>query len=390
MPILNNSLISYNKAPRSWIEVSRGAFLHNIDHLASLTKAPLAVVVKANAYGHGASIIAALAQEHARVSMLCTAGIAEALQLRLNNQIALPLLAMAYCDGSLKEAVHTNIQITAVDLKHLQHLEAQAAAENIRPFVHLKIDTGMSRLGINIVNLKSAATLIKNLKYVQVVGLLSHFCDTPNYDTEYTQWQLQHFNDAVQYIELTVGRRFVKHIHASGSLDHTPHYDLIRAGSLLYGHWKSTAQKGRYQVLQPDITLQQILTWKTRILHTQHIAAGTCIGYNRTYQASSPMHIAVLPIGYADGYPRDLSSSLARQSATVIIGNYHAPVIGMVSMNLMTIDISTVPESDLSKDVILCGPQEGIRTNDLAFRANTIENELLAGISHLIPRHITE
>jgi alanine racemase len=341
---------------------------------------PLGIVVKGNAYGHGILEIAQLVEQHKDLAWLCTAGTQEAVILR-EHGITKPVLAMAYLDTDPVVAIMHDVAVGVYDLEGVQLLSAAAVRCNKLARIHIKIDTKMARLGINPAYVADFITQIIKLPGIVIEGLFTHLCDTSNPDLSFTREQLEIFDRAV-----LVGRSIVNipmvHALASGSLLFDERYDLVRIGTNLFGSWKSALQQKRFEERYPGISLKPVLQWKTKILQIKTIKAGDTVGYNRAFCATKPLTIAIIPVGYVDGYTRALS-----HKGDVIVAGQLAPVLGIISMNLTIIDISACPRSvAVGDEVLLLGNHPLVTATAVAERIGTISNELIARLNADIPR----
>ncbi len=370
---------------RTWIEIDSQAFNHNISQLRNLItpQTALGVVVKADAYGHGLELIGKLCQENSDVSWLFTAGLSESIRLR-ESGVTKPILVLAYIDDDIQYLIDYGITCIVADMHSARKLSEVAQRLKKTLSLHIKIDTGMSRLGFQPGdNLLQAVTEIMSLPGLSVDGAFTHLSDTNNSDYSFTKSQLHRFDQALIVLEDLLCKKLFTHVLASGALHISADYvyDCVRIGSNAYGIWKSPLQQQRILVMKPDMALMPLLTWKTRIIDIKHIAIGDAVGYHRTFIATRPMKIAILPVGYYDGYPRGLS-----HKGQVIVRDIYTPIIGMISMNLMVIDITAVGSARIDDEVVLCGDFPGVTAQDLAIITDSLHLEFLTRISPRIPR----
>jgi len=378
--------------PRTWIELNQPALLNNVKNLKKLTQGTqLGFVVKSNAYGHGLLPVSLLLEMLPEVTWLFTIGFQEGCILR-SHGITKKILALGYHDLDPREAIinHIDIPIAHPDYALMDYLNVQAQGLMQKASVHLKIETGLGRLGCAEHEIVPFARYIKEqCPYIDLHGMYTHLSDPNHEDLEYTHHQLDTFNHVVQTLKDNNIHIPCTHVLASGSLSlpfpNKPEYrySTVRIGGNLYGLWKSELQKQRFHAIDESIKLEPILTWKTQILHLGHYPAGSCIGYTRTYTTKRNSVIAVLPVGYTDGYPRMLSNN-----AHALVNGVLAPVAGIVSMNLMAIDVTDVPGAAVGMEVSLIGPHHGITADELAHNAGTISNELLTRLNPGIERHM--
>ncbi len=367
---------------RTWIEIDSVAFNHNIAQLSSVVgpRTSLGVVVKADAYGHSLELIGKLCQENDAVSWLFTAGIKEAVRLRVNG-ITKSILVLAYADDNPLALLDYQITYGVSDIHTARHLSEIAAPLYKKIAVHIKIDSGMSRFGFQSETLNEAYKELSTLPGLTITGIFTHLSDTNNSDYSFIKQQLAIFDSAANQLENVLKRRLFIHALASGALHLEKRYDCVRVGTNVYGYWKSPLQQQRLSALQSSLSLQPILTWKTRISALKDINPGDAVGYHRAFIAPKPMKIAILPVGYYDGYPRGLS-----HKGQVLIRNTYAPLIGIISMNSMLADVTHIGSVQIGDEVVLCGDFPGLRAHDLAAMTDSIQNEFLTRISPCIPR----
>lgn len=352
MPHLNTA--------NTYIELSTSAFAHNIATYKQLIgAADLGIVVKGNAYGHGLDEIVSLTKDNPHINWYFTATLSEALYIR-SLGITKPILVMSIIDQDPLLAFQNNIRLIFHQREQFADLE-RAHAYGLRPPVHLKVDTGLSRFGFLPHECIDIVQHLQQMSHVTLEGIFTHFAQAELPDQAYTDLQTERFASLIHELAHTVHIPFV-HSHAtSAALVRGPECtNLFRIGAGLYGLWPSTdVQQRAEQNLK--ISLRQILTWKTRIINMRTVPAHTPIGYGCTHIATRTMRIAQLPVGYADGYHRRLSNV-----GNVLIGDRLAPIIGRVGMNSITIDITHIPCAQLGTEVILTGPHPEVTALDLA------------------------
>ncbi len=372
---------------RTSIQLSRQAFNSNIIQIQKAAgQSQVAVVVKSNAYGHGIREIAQMAQEHELVTWLCTVGVQEALILRQNG-ITKSIIVLSYLDGNLDEAVDQGIHLTVSSYEDALALNAAAQRTGKKAFIHLKIDTGMSRLGILPKDALSFIRAVEHLDHVVLYGIFTHLCDAPNTDQRFSYQQLNSFDELLDMLEAAGISIPCTHALSSSALCIRPsrNYTFIRAGAGAYGLTKSDTHSKLLKAAHPDYTLMPVLEWKTIIIGIKRIEPGATVGYDRTFVAQRPTLLALAPIGYYDGYLRSQSNrGYAR------IGNHLAPVAGIVSMNLTAFDITDIPEVKLHDPIILIGSYPPLTATDCARSAHIITNEIVTHLNPLIERTIVE
>lgn len=369
---------------RTWLEINRTALYHNIDQLKGLIGAmQLGIVVKANAYGHGIELVAPLFAQHPAVDWLFTATIQEALTVRATG-VTKPVLVMSYYDAPFEEAIVKNIDLVVYDYQTACTISSIAKKVGVTASLHLKINTGMNRFGVSPTDAVALAQKIQALSHIQLHGIFTHFSHLNIEDLTHSYNQLAEFDTVIEQCALQ-GITFTHtHILSSGALvlPTKNSYSLVRVGTNVYGFWKNDLQKQRFLEKKPDFSLQQVLTWKTHIVHIQEIPAHAPVGYNRAYYTNKTVIAALLPLGYYDGYPRALSNK-----SFVIINGHKAPVIGIVSMSIIMADITGIPAQP-GDEVIVSSNYPGITIDDLATSADTISNEFATRINPLLPRKV--
>ncbi len=354
--------------PYSWIEINQSAIEHNITQYKQVIGSnKLAVVIKGNAYGHGMFEIGRICQVNKHVDWICTVNLSNALALR-EKGIAKPILVLGCIDEDIALAAHQNINFTIDNLLVAQQLNSIGKQQNYRFQVHLKIDTGLSRNGIFPDQTLSFIKKIQKLSHVQLHGIYSHFAESDNHDQQFTQQQRQQFTDLLQLLSANSVAIPYKHMTNSAAivaLDHSHEYNFFRIGLGIYGLWSSPANKKTTLARYPDFALKPALTWKTRIMRIKTIPADSYVSYKRTHRVEQNTTIAILPIGYYDGYDTRYSNK-----TSVLINNALAPVIGRVCMNMTIIDITSIPTAQVGDKVTLLGNAPNISAYDLAHAAS--------------------
>lgn len=367
---------------RTWIELDQHAFTINITQLAQIiTPAALALVIKSNAYGHGIDQIAHLAQHNTHIRWLCTVGLQEALYIRQNCAVTKPILALSYLDDNLDYAARYTIACTVYTHAMAQDL-SRAAVRTGKPIaVHIKVDTGMSRLGVSTTQAGKFIQEVIKLPGLIFEGIFTHLADPM--DQEFSAYQLKNFSHILTLLDTAALRPPLVHALSSSGLSLSPVHchTLVRAGTLAYGLHKSPEHQALLQARYPYIRLHPVLTWKSSIAQIKQVPKNSSIGYNCTYKTEHESTIAVLPVGYYDGYPRALSNK-----AHVIIKGQKAPVIGIISMNLLAIDITHIPDVTYHDHAVLLGPD--IDLIHMGHQAHSIPNECTTRICSSIKRII--
>lgn len=362
----------------TWAEINLKNLEFNYKQIkrAAGQKTKVLAAVKANAYGHGMVEVSRKLQS-AGVDYLGVASIDEALVLR-RAKIKAPILVLgvAFSKQEMRLAFKFKITLTVADYQYAKILNSQIPQKN-KIKVHIKVDTGMGRLGIWQDEAKEEILKISKLENLSIEGVYTHL---PCADTDlvFTRNQLRVFELLIR--QLRKNKISVKIAHAANSIAACrlagACLNMIRPGIMLYGIYPEERIKTR-------IKLKQVLSLKTKITHLKTVAAGRSISYGRTYITSRKTRIATLPIGYADGYSRALSNK-----AKVIIRGRKFPVVGRVCMDQTMIDVdigSKVKEGDIVT-LIGSGNTQEIRVEELAFICNTIAYEITCWISSRVPR----
>ncbi|NOX37447.1 MAG: alanine racemase [Calditrichaeota bacterium] len=374
----------------TWVEISESAYVQNLKFFRKRigTGVELAVVVKANAYGHGWQQIAHLAARHGADSF-CVHSLDEALKLR-SAGFQQDVLIMSHVPfARLEEAIRGKFRLVIFNQEDLVAVDAASRRLGIPVRIHLKLETGTYRQGIDADHLPGFLDALQQMSFVQLEGVYTHFAnieDTTNHD--YAWLQLTRFQEMLQTIRERGVHPLKKHTACSAAILLFPetHFDMVRLGISQYGLWPSretfVSYKIRFTENGEDV-LQPVLTWKTRVVQIKDVPAESTIGYGRTYQTTRPTRIAVLPVGYSDGYDRRLSNQ-----SYVLIRGKRAPVRGRICMNLTMVDVTDIPGVQLEDEVVLIGRQgnEQIRADDLAGMIGTIHYEVVTRINWDIPR----
>lgn len=374
------------KQPLTWLELDARAFDHNVQRYKKMVHpARLAVVVKSNAYGHGLYQIAQLAQNNANIDYLCTVSLSEAVALR-EHGISKPLLVLSILDDTLENACLYDIDVVIFSWQQALALHECARKHTKKINVHIKVDTGLTRLGIPYTHAVEFIQNVRHLSHVNVHGIFTHFAESEKTDQTFTRLQIERFNMVVTALKKEDIHIPLQHTSCSAAITSSQlsHFTMARAGIGIYGLWPSFENKEMTHQQFPSFSLKPVLTWKTTIMHVQEIEPGTSVGYDRTFVAHKAASIATLPVGYWDGYDRGLSNK-----GIVYIKNNPARVVGRVAMNLMMIDVSDI-NARVGDEVMLLGARDGITADNLANECNTINYEFVTRINPLLLRIIRE
>lgn len=365
----------------TWAEIDLGAIAHNIklikDYVGSETR--VMAVLKADGYGHGAGAVARAALR-AGAEYLGVATPDEAVELR-EGGIRGPILVMGPCLPGCSEdkMVELDITQTVCTLEQAEATERAAARRGKRALVHIKVDTGMGRLGVPAGEGADFIARVRNYPHLEIEGLFTHFAAADEGDKSYTWEQYKRFMKLVEELEERgLGVPPLKHVCNSAALLDLPemHLDMVRPGALLYGF-----HPGPHVVKR--LPLQPALSLKSRIVFLKGVEAGARLSYGLTYTAARATRIATIPIGYADGYRRLFSNR-----SEVLVRGRRAPVVGRVCMDQCLIDVGQIPAVAIGDEVTLIGRQgdEEITAIELADLAGSLAIDLTCGIGKRVPR----
>ena len=382
-----------NRRHDVWLEVSRPAYAHNLRCFRRLVgpEVELAAVVKSNAYGHGSEQIATLAAEHGADSF-CVHSLDEALRLRAAGFGHDVLIMGPVLPERLHKVVENGFRVVLFTRESARHLAELTASGAGTARVHLKIETGTYRQGVDEDELEWFAGFLPRHPGLVVEGVYTHFAnieDTTRHD--YAEQQLERFQRALGRLAAAGIRPPKRHAACSAATLVFPrtHFDMVRLGISQYGLWSSKETYLSYRLDHPgeEMLLKPVLRWKTRVSQLKTVPPGSFIGYGCTYQTTRSTRIAVLPVGYADGYDRKLSNR-----AYVLIRGRRAPVRGRVCMNLVMVDVTDIPDVELEDEAVLLGPQgdQEITADHLAALVGTIPYEIVTRINWNLPRLVVE
>jgi alanine racemase len=334
-------------------------------------------MVKANGYGHGAAEISQTLIR-AGADAFGVATLEEAVQLReAGIQAALIVLAGVF-PAQLDTFVEYKLTPVVHDLISLKALDRESSRRQVELGVHLKIDTGMGRLGFLAAEADQWIAAIKQAESLHIQGVFSHFSHAESVQGDYTQKQLEIFKRVLGQLRSAGVVPDLVHLANSAATITLPaaYFDMVRPGLMLYGVYPSPNMK-------EQINLKPVLSWKTKILQLKNVPSGTSVSYGQTYVTERESLIATLPIGYADGYPRFLSNR-----GEALVRGQRARIAGRVCMDLTMIDVTDIRNVRQGDEVVLLGRQGGaeISADEIAAWANTISYEILTSIGTRVPR----
>ncbi|SJZ77112.1 alanine racemase [Selenihalanaerobacter shriftii] len=371
---------SYKNLRPVWAEIDLDNIGHNISEFKNKLEDDtlLTVVVKADGYGHGAVQVAKTALHHG-TDRLAVAILDEAIELREAGLKKVPLLILGWTPKeSAAEVVKHDLIQTVYNYENVSALNKEAAKLNKKVKVHVKVDTGMGRIGLEPDEAVDFVKRIKKLSNIVVEGIYTHFAVADAEDKNYTYEQFAKFTKVITDLEDEGIDIPIKHSANSAAFLDLPetHLDMVRLGIITYGLWPSKQVQQRVD-LKPGMRL------KARIAYIKDVPKGTDISYGRTYTTESESKIATLPLGYEDGYNRLLSSN-----NEVLVNGKRVPVVGRVCMDQFMIDVSEIDSVEIGDEVTLIGKngEEEITATEVADRIETINYEVVCMVSKRIPR----
>jgi alanine racemase len=362
-------------------EIDLAALAFNVREISAVLNgsAELLAVVKADAYGHGAVPVARALAE-AGVRMLGVACLEEGAELRRAG-LVLPVLILAGIqNGEAEEIIRHRLTPVLHNLEIARVLNEEAGKRGVQLPVHLKVDTGMNRLGVCWREWPAVLDLFRAWPNLRIEGLMSHFSAAESgkpEDQAFTAEQTARFQDCLETLKKIAQPRYIHLANSAGSiLRAEARYNLVRPGLMLYGLRPSPSLNGR-------ISLKPVLRWKTEVLSMKRVCTGDPVSYGRTFTCSGEAIIATLPVGYADGYSRRLSNH-----GEVLIRGRRAKIAGIVCMDLTMVDVTEIPGVRNGDEVVLLGRQgsEEISATEMAGWTGTIPYEVLCAIGKRVPR----
>jgi alanine racemase len=360
-------------------EVDLGALAYNyhqLRHVAS-PSVKFLTVVKADAYGHGAVPVSKKLEELG-TDFLGVATVKEGVELR-NAGITKPILVLS---GIYQEEVEDVLtyQLTPMvyRLEIAEALAATAKKQGKKIPVHIKVDTGMGRIGVLAKEAPAFVNRVRKFEHLSIEGIASHFSTADGGDSSFAAEQLQRFTRTLEEMKkVDIDPPFC-HIANSAALVNLPaaRFTLVRPGIMLYGAYPSPSLKDR-------VSLRQVMSWKSLVADLKKVPEGSPISYGRTFITQRPSLIAAIPVGYADGYNRLFSNR-----GEILIKGTRAPVVGRVCMDWTMVDVTDIPGVAVGDEVVLMGSQLGqeITAEELGERIGTISYEILCSVGKRVPR----
>ncbi len=385
-PLDHNYLIpgDHLEESTSWLTIDTQAWHYNIQQYRQLLSKDVAlgIVLKSNAYGHGLMQMGQLAQSNLLINWILVASVQEALHLRKGG-VHKPILVLSILRGNLSEAIRTTIDLVIYDKESAHKVALAARLVNKKAYVHLKIDTGLSRLGTLFTAAHEFINYVQTLPNLIIRGIFTHLANSEQEDHSFVHLQQERLDNLIHTIKTPCTDSLLIHSACSAALGTAPftHNNLVRLGLGAYGLWPSAENKYHMQQKYPTFDLKPVLTWKSTIAQLKIIPTGSFIGYDCTFQTTRPTRLAILPVGYWDGLDRRLSNK-----GMVIINHQCAPIVGRIAMNLIAVDVTDSVGVELNSIVTLLGDFPGITAHDHARLCETINYEIVTRINPELPR----
>ena len=378
MASINHSTITTNGVVRpTLVEVNLDRITHNLNAIRKkVNPSKVMAVLKANAYGHGLVPVAKHMQSLG-ADYLGVAVLEEGILLR-ESGITMPILVLGGILGNqVPHFIKHKLTIAASSLEKLENIEEAACQMGMTARVHLKIDTGMERIGVHYYNAEGLLETSLKCRHIQVEGIYSHFANADRIDLTHAHLQLERFNEVLYFYEKHNLPTPIRHMANSAGILQIPesYFDMVRPGILLYGVYP-------IDEIPHSVIVQPALTWKSHIVYFKVIKPGHPVGYGSMWESDHMVRAVTIPVGYGDGYFRSMSGN-----AEVIIRGKRYPVIGRISMDQIVakIEWETAYNDD---EVVLIGETDTTRItcNEMAEWAGTIPYEILTNINTRVPR----
>jgi alanine racemase len=378
-PTTDNRQPTTGRRP-TWAEISLANLVHNYRTIKAYLhdQAQLMAVVKANAYGHGAARCARALETEAQADWFGVALVEEGVELRRAG-ITRPVFCLGgFWHGQAEAVVAHDLTPALFRLDAAAELHAQAQGRIIN--YHLKVDTGMGRLGVPLAELSDFVHALLPFTNLKLDGLMTHFAEAEATDPAFTDLQIERFQAALQIVYAAGFTPTWTHLANSAGIHAHPQGwgDLARAGAAMYGFTRDVIAP-----VPAPFEVKPVMSLHSRIVHLKTVPANTPLGYGRTFTTARASRIATIPIGYADGFQRAHSNN-----GHVLVRGHFAPIVGRVSMDLTLLDVTDVAEVALDDEVILLGAQNGLRitAEELAAQIGTISYEVACNLSARVPR----
>lgn len=383
-----------NLKPKTWVEISSSALKSNIAFFKALAndQTALMAVVKSNAYGHGLVEVAKIAQSNG-IKWYGVDSLEEGMMLRESGIKGSILILGFVRPENLEMAVLNDLSFIAYETKIISKLIILSKRGVLKKYtakIHLKIETGTGRQGLAGKELLRYALKLRKIKGVKIEGIYTHYANVEDTtDQAFAMLQLEKFNqEKIHLAKIGIEPEYCHTAcSAAAVLFAQTHFNMIRMGISLYGLWSSKETRAVAQKMHRDIKLRPVMTWKTIVAQIKKYPKGTYIGYGLSERLSRASTLAVIPVGYWDGYDRGLASI-----GQVLIHGKHCKVIGRICMNMMMVDVTDVRGIKVEDEVVLLGKQktENISAEEFAGKLNTINYEVVTRVNPQLPRVVVD
>lgn len=377
----------------SYIEISKSAYNHNIKYLRKIVGKDVRIssVVKGNAYGHGVNIIVPLA-EKAKINHFSVFSASEALDVFNVANPKSDIMIMGYLnDEQLEWAIENEIEFYVFDMERLEKAVELAAAIRKPARIHIEAETGFNRTGFEYEKMPEVVNFIKdNQDHLILEGLCTHYAGAESITNHYRVInQIKNYRQFHRYLTRHELKPRFKHTAGSAASLTYPQtiMDMVRIGISQYGFWP-TQETFIYQFKRnqaKDSDLKRVISWKTRIMSIKEVDSGDFVGYGTSYMANKKVKIAIIPVGYTNGFSRSLSNM-----GRVLIRGKRVPVVGTVTMNTMNVNVTDIPNVQLGDEVVLIGKQNRLNISIASFSemSNQLNYQTLARLPGNIPRNV--
>ena len=360
-------------------EIDLGAIAFNLRRIRKLVGPDVKIcpAVKADAYGHGAARVSHTVLD-AGAEMLGVATLEEGMELRQAGIRAPILIFQCVFADQIPGIVENDIGTMICDRSFAAELSRRAQASGKRIKVHIKVDTGMGRVGVQAQETANFALDLSRMPGLEIEGIFTHFPSADEEDLSFTHQQVRDFEEITRAVAAAGVRIPLRHAANSAAILNVPesYFDMVRPGIMLYGLYDS-------EFVARDVELRQSMTLKTKIVFLKELPPGKTVSYGRTFTTARRTVVATIPIGYADGYNRLLSNR-----APALVRGRRVPVIGRICMDQTMLDVTDVPGVSVGDEVVLYGSQgeERISIEEIAALLGTISNEVICAVGKRVPR----
>jgi alanine racemase len=392
----NKTKTIHTKGRPVWAEISLGAILHNLravrEHIGP--KPQILAVVKSNAYGLGATPVSKALQK-AGVEWFGVTCANEGIELRESGIRKRILILTGFWPGEEKRLIENNLTPTITRVEDVRHLDGAAAKtlgkkpggrKSGRFRFHLKINTGMNRLGISPSEIEAFASALAVSKHVELEGTFTHLASSENFESEQTQEQEKVFGNCLDRLRALGISPGIVHMANSAAICARPTtwFDMVRPGAILYGYYQSFEPPQKQHEVRCEIPIEPSLSMRARIISLREVPSGEGVGYNARFVTGGPSRIAVINAGYADGIVRQRTNH-----GCAIVRGRRVPLVGTISMDLTALDVTSVPDAALGDVVTIYGKdgKSQIVVSEVAREIGTVTSELLCALGRRVPRY---